>query len=483
MFWKGVLGYLPMNIVQGVVGLLTIVAFTRLLTPTQYGDYALALSVVVLFHTTLFTWTEAAMARFQPMEANKGNLANHFATLYRAWFALAAVMIVAAAAVTFLWPMPQGLRIAVGTGLAGTVLKGLVRLTQQHRQAAGRVGSAATIDMILTAGGFAGGALLAWLGLGGAAPLTGLAVVTAIVLVFTLPSELKLSKGGVFEPARAKAYASYGLPLAASLILALALNSVDRLLIAAYMDETSVGIYHAGYSLANRTLDVMFIWLGSAAGPAAIAALEFGGMPALHTTARQQSNFMILLTLPAAVGLALVAKPLAGVLVGPALSEGAAKVTPWIAASGLFSGLTTYYFHTAFTLGKATKLMLAAMAVPAVTNIILNVVLIPRFGLNGAVVATAVSYGLGLLASAILGRRAIKLPIPWDTLARAGAASAVMAIVVSLIPNLGGILELALKASAGGLVYGAVAYALNAGGIREQGRRILGSLKSRTAAA
>jgi O-antigen/teichoic acid export membrane protein len=32
MFWRGVLGYLPVNILQGVVGLLTIVLFTRVLT-------------------------------------------------------------------------------------------------------------------------------------------------------------------------------------------------------------------------------------------------------------------------------------------------------------------------------------------------------------------------------------------------------------------------------------------------------------------
>ena len=61
MFWRGVLGYLPVNIVQGVVGLLTIVAFTRLLTPEQYGAYAMAFSVVALVHTLLFTWLEAAM--------------------------------------------------------------------------------------------------------------------------------------------------------------------------------------------------------------------------------------------------------------------------------------------------------------------------------------------------------------------------------------------------------------------------------------
>jgi O-antigen/teichoic acid export membrane protein len=249
------------------------------------------------------------------------------------------------------------------------------------------------------------------------------------------------------------------------------------------MDSSAVGVYHAGYSLANRTLDVIFIWLGSAAGPAAIAALEFGGRPALDKTAREQSSFMLLIAIPAAVGLALVARPLADLLVGEELRAGAARVTPWIAASGLFAGITTYYFHTAFTLAKATRLLLLAMTVPAAANIVLNVLLIPRFGLMGAVVATAISYALGLLASAVIGRRAIALPIPWDTLLRAGAASAVMALVVSLIPAFGGVLELALKAGAGGLVYGLVALALNAGGARSQGAALLSRLRAKVSPA
>ena len=47
MFWRGVLGYLPVNIAQGVVGLLTIVLFTQILSPAEYGIYALAFSVQV----------------------------------------------------------------------------------------------------------------------------------------------------------------------------------------------------------------------------------------------------------------------------------------------------------------------------------------------------------------------------------------------------------------------------------------------------
>ena len=52
---------------------------------------------------------------------------------------------------------------------------------------------------------------------------------------------------------------------------------------------------------------MIFIWLGMAGGPAAIAALERGGLEALQKTAREQAGLMILIALPAATGLALVA--------------------------------------------------------------------------------------------------------------------------------------------------------------------------------
>ena len=37
MFWRGVWGYLPAQIVQGVVGFLTIFVFTRLLSADDFG--------------------------------------------------------------------------------------------------------------------------------------------------------------------------------------------------------------------------------------------------------------------------------------------------------------------------------------------------------------------------------------------------------------------------------------------------------------
>ena len=163
-------------------------------------------------------------------------------------------------------------------------------------------------------------------------------------------------------------------------------------------DAAAVGAYHASYSLANRTLDVMFIWLGAAGAPAMVMALERGGREALRRSALEQASTLVLITLPAAVGLALVARPMAELMIGEDLRAAAVIVTPWIALSAFLSGMIAYYFGFGFTLGKRTELLLLTTAVPAVANIGLNLVLIPRFGLIGAAWATAASFAIGLVA-------------------------------------------------------------------------------------
>lgn len=481
MFRRGLIGYLPANIVQAVVGLLTIVVFTRLLTPEQYGGYALALTAMTLAHTTLFTWTEAAMARFQARSTERGEGADHLATLLRAFAVLAVVFPVIAAVAVWRVPMAAPLKLAVAAGMAAVIFRSLLKLAQERRRADGAVMSASALDMAQTAGGFAIGAAAIGLGAGAAGPMLGFALAAVLCLVFALPRDLALARGGRVEAARLAEYARYGLPVALSLILALVISATDRFLLAAFLDATAVGVYHAGYSLANRTLDVMFIWLGMAGGPALVAALERGGRPALEASAREQASLMILLTLPAAVGVALVARPLAEVMVGEALVAGAAHVTPWIAVGAFCSGVTTYYLHQAFTLGRRTSLLFAAMTVPAGANLLANIVLIPRFGIEGAMWATAGSYGLGALASFALGRQAMPLPVPLDVIWRAGLACVAMAFAVSRVPAFGGLTELILKAGAGAAVYGAAVIALDAGGARRRGAGLLLGLRERFA--
>jgi O-antigen/teichoic acid export membrane protein len=468
MFWRGVFGYLPANAVQAAAGLLSIVVFTRVLSPEAYGVYALAFSATSLCQTLLLTWLEAAMARYYAREDQNGRLPEHFAAIYRCFAALALLPPILAALVFWASPLAMPVKSAVAAGFVCVPLRSLAKLAQEHRRAAGRVRASALMDMGQSGGGFLFGAALAMLGAGGASPIVGAGIASTCCLAFVLAGELKLAAKGRFQRDRAVDYARYGVPVSLSLILALALAATDRFVLAAFTGAPAVGVYHAGYSLSNRTLDVLFIWLGMAGGPAMVAALERGGRAALAEAAREQISLMILICLPAAVGLALVARPLADVMVGEDLSAGAARVTPWIAMSGFCAGITTYYLHTAFTLGRRTTRLLLAMVVPALANLVLTLVLIPRYGIDGAMWATAASYLIGAIASWALGRQVTPLPTPWDVVGKCALACAGMTLAVSLAPATGGISELVLKASVGVGAYAALAFALDAAGMRSR---------------
>jgi len=483
MFWRGVWGYLPAQIIQGVVGFLAIIVFTRLLSAEDFGRYALAFSIFSLTHVVVFTWLEAAMARFWATETTPEGMASHFVSLYRAAFVLTAVFVPLAGLVIWFWPMDITLKTAVAVGLAGIPIRCLTKLGQERRRAAGEVTSAARLDMFISVGGLVAGVALALAGAGAAAPLAGLLIAPLLALPFVLPGEVRLGNRGTWEPARLLRYARFGYPIAAGLILSLVLASTDRFLLAAFLDEAAVGAYHAGYSIANRTLDVLFIWLGAAGTPALIMALERGGAQRLRTAAREQGAIFILIGLPAAVGVALVATPLSEVLIGEDLRGAVSQVTPWIALSALLSGLCSYYFGQAFVLSRRTGLLLVTVGVPAIANVILNLILIPRFGVLGAAWATAASFSIGLVASIILGRGPLAMPVPWTAIGRCGLACGVMALAVLALPSPGGVAELLLHAGVGGLVYSLTVILLNAAGVRDLAKRLIGERLQRRAAS
>jgi len=175
---------------------------------------------------------------------------------------------------------------------------------------------------------------------------------------------------------------------------------------------------------------------------------------------------LLLLGVPAATGLALVAGPLSEALIGEAVREGARQIIPWIAFAGLLNGLIIHYYAEVFHLAHRTGELALLMLIPAAANIALNLVLIPQFGLLGAVTATLASYALGLAVLALKGRRLIALPMPIRDLTKIALAAIAMCPVIWALPAWGSWPELLIKVAAGGLTYVMVAFALDAGGAR-----------------
>ena len=483
MFFKGLWGYLPANILQGIVGFATLMVFTRILSPEDYGRYALTFGICSLAQTTVFVWLQASMARFFIVEGHQDPEAPRlYGTVYRLFVIVAVIFALVCALGLWLWPAgPHGnpLKMAMGLGLGCVIFRSLITLVQEQRRAEGRVGQASMIDMIQTGGGFALGVLCAISGLGGASPVVGAGLIALLCLPFFAREDWGRAARGSFDLERAKAYAVYGFPVSASLILTLALYTVDRFLIAHYLSDADAGAYHAGFSLASRILDVLFIWFGAAGAPAMVHALETGGEKALRLSARQQLKTMAFVLFPAVGGLIMVAPSFGTLMIGPALRAQALSVTPLISLGALFSGLNTYYFLQAFTLARKTRLLVVAMAIPAISNIALNVLLIPRMGLVGAALASCLSFGLGLAGSWLLGQRTLALPVPSFDLLKTAFCVAVMMGVIALLPSWGGVVELIVKGTTGVIVYGLLAYALNLNQIRGPADKIYQRLRAR----
>jgi O-antigen/teichoic acid export membrane protein len=300
---------------------------------------------------------------------------------------------------------------------------------------------------------------------GAAGPLIGLAGGAALAAGMALPGLLARGRGGRFSAARGGMHLAFGWPVAAALLLDLALSAGDRFVIAALLGEAAVGAYAAGYGVADKTLVVMAMWATMAAVPAMLQAWEHKAQAEFDAHARRFFGLMIAILLPAAAGLALVARPLAEVMIGPELRDAAASVLPLIALAGVFNGLQ-HYFAEAFQLTRRTGVRAGLMAIPAVANIGLNFALIPHFGLMGAVAATVSCYALLIGLYWGVGRRLVALPVDGGVVLRVGLAVAAMGVAVSLVPAWGGLIELLAKAAVGAAVYGTAAWRFDLGGLR-----------------
>jgi O-antigen/teichoic acid export membrane protein len=468
MMGRHLITYLVPNLAQAIASFGTVAVLTRFLSDADYGRYALVYTTATLAQYLSATWIECAAARFYGEAHERGEKPNHFATLIQTFMWCAAGFGVVAIGVIAVWPADEGMRIVLAAAFGGVLMRSFIKVALETRRMAQEANRFAVVDTLHTLLGFGLSAVcVVYFAMGPAGAFLGLALAAALVLIIEGPALFIAAKAGAYEPARAKEYFAYGAPIAGALVLSLVLTNGDRFIINAYLNEAAVGAYSAGYQVAARILDIIFVWGSAAATPLLIAAYERGGAKEARVVAADGYAVRLGIGAPAAVGIALLAVPICDVLIGPALRDRAAEIVPWIAISSLMAGMCDY-FTDAFMLAKKALIRAALMLVPAILNIALNIYLLPRIGIMGAVVATICAYGVCMVLLALIGRRYVKLPIPLLATLKIAIACAVMAAIVMSLPDVGGAYEIMIKASLGGVAYGCVALLLNVANARSR---------------
>jgi O-antigen/teichoic acid export membrane protein len=94
------------------------------------------------------------------------------------------------------------------------------------------------------------------------------------------------------------------------------------------------------------------------------------------------------------------------------------------------------------------------MIAAAGLNIGVNLLLVPRFGIRGAAMTTLLSYGVLAIAVAVMGRRIVRVDIPWKMFSRAVCGALVMYVVVTeLTGHMGHALGIATGVLVGAATY------------------------------
>lgn len=457
---------LPLQIAQLVAGFGAVWAFTRLLDPADYGAYALVYSAAMLAHTLTLTWAEAAAFRFHLSTRATGRYADHIATLLAiAGFAAFVVAGIVWFSMRMLG-MESGALISFAAGFV--FFRFLTRIAREGERADGRLLKLSVAESLYQLGGFgAGAALIAWTNLGPAAPFAGMTLAGLLVALFDGPSLYRAADKGRATKTRALTYASYGWPLAIALSLDLGLQTAGRALIAMHDGAAGAGAFAAAFGLA-RTLDILFLWSAAALGPHLLRAYEAHGANGAREAAKEGVAILGALSIPAAIGLILVAKPLTTIMVGPELRDQTAALMPWMIFAAFASGWATHYFSEAFQLARRSGLRAMLMLAPAIMFVALAVPGVIWFGAEGVAMSTAVAATCGVCVLAVAGRRFVALPTAYRDICKSLVAAAAMTAGVLAAPEYGGWPELLSKAAIGAAIYGAAALALDIAGVRSR---------------
>jgi O-antigen/teichoic acid export membrane protein len=192
---------------------------------------------------------------------------------------------------------------------------------------------------------------------------------------------------GRFDFGTAKAMLRNSWPLILSGIAISLYMRIDQIMIKEMLGEREVGLYSAAVRLSEAWYFVPVI-ITNSLFPAIVNAKNIS-QELYHQRLQKLCTLMTWLAIAVALPMTFLADPVVNLLYGYHYLEagGVLAIHIW-GAVFVFLGVASGVF---FTAENYTKKSLYRTALGAVSNVVLNFVLIPRYGINGAAAATVLS--------------------------------------------------------------------------------------------
>ena len=454
--------------VSGAVALLATSTYTRLISPADYGHYAVMQLFFAAAVAGAFEWTRVSLLRSLGHGQAKGSgFFTDFILLYLCG-AIAAFSVAILLAEVGIYPLPgyAWLLAAVWATTHATMdivlvyaRAGLRPMHYVGFQVARAVMSFALAVAFILQGFGAIGLVL------GVASTNG--VLAAIGMLIYKPSRLAFRTEEA-SAAHMREVVAFGAPVGLAALLGFGAGYADRLLVATFLDPAQVGAYAFTGDFVQRTLVLLNIVVNTATYPYTARIFETYGKDAARSQMSYNLALLTSILLPAGVGLCIAIGPVAQLVAGAAFREEFAWMLPWFVVAGLIGGLRYQICDMPLQLVKETRLILWPSGVTLAVGLCLGALLVPQFGTVGALAAANLGQVVGLAASIWITRGTFRFVLPWRELTRIIAATILMAVVYRVVAQDGELAWNLMAIAAAAVAYAIMLVLLDVLGIRQQ---------------
>lgn len=416
---RQIVQYAPGVLLPALVAIVSAVVFTRVFDAGRYGRFSLAMSVASVTILLLSQWLQQGIARFvsgvEPGEpARQLKSAVGLALLLACAVALLLGVVVNVVLPFVLPPEWRTLSLAATSLVIATVLFGPLNAILQSEMRATRyttyVASTSVLRLVLSLAFVflvaRDVAALFW--------AQSLALAIALPLLWrdaSLPSLHDIVRRWRASRAGVRRLAVYGFPVVGWAVAANLLDASDRWVIQFFRGPGDVGIYSANYSLVGGSVGLVSLPMMLATYPFLMRAWAGGD----RTTAGRWLGTIVEWYLVAGallVGvIGLYSRDIATHMLGPSFREGY-RIIPVVLA-GMIAWQLGMFAHKPLEFVQRTGLMFALCVGAAVLNVLLNLVVVPRFGYMGAAWTSLVCYAAYTLVVTLVGRRILPWTVRW----------------------------------------------------------------------
>jgi len=432
--------YFSGNTLILLAGFISFPIWTRVFSKAEYGTLHL-ITITVLFLTAFskLGLQHAAIRFFPEFEKRQKNMSSYYATLFLSSFILNVFIFLLTNILVWLFFNKYNNKLIISLLHLSTILifiGSLKSVFENFLRAEGRAKIYALFSILNRYGGLCLSLLFVVIFVWG---LWGffLGQIFASVLILLILFFMYLKKGLIniksYSFLFLKEAIKYGFPLIAIEIAKMLLNFGDRYLIQYFLGASYLGTYAAGYNLSNLAISIISNPLRLAVVPLFISIWEKKGAEETKHFLTSIFNFYLMIIIPIIFGLCCLRKEIIVIMASSRYSD-AATIIPYIVTSKALHG-ALYIFGAGLYVKKKTSFLMWLTLVSSFINIILNIFLIPKYGIIGAAFSTLICIIFLSLSTYMISGKFLKIDLARIPLLKYLFLSFLMYVVIIFIPG------------------------------------------------